>query len=1179
MKGTFAILSRLLPWMCRMNFVLARRLRLFHLRTLLLVTAGLLAAPNNTRADPVVDWLYGFTDNCDATLVQYTNGLLLGTTVGFDLAFSYGTLFGASTNGLKAPDFAGPTNIATFTSSSGGEPNAGVIVAPNGSIMGTTAFQGSNNTIFPKGMGSVYSTFPNFPLARIYHFGSDLNSERQPLDGASPRSTLAVAADHFFYGTTYEGGSNGYASDGLGYGTIFKLATNLTLTKLHSFSGTDGANPTGLIFGADGDLYGVASFGGSNNAVVETDGKTGFGTIYKTTTNGTLSVLYSFGTMTNSAGNALDGSQPNPLVLASDGNFYGTAAYGGSNTTAVDSIGDVGCGTFFQLSSNGLFTMLYSFGSVTNSDGFALDGANPSGPLVEGLDGNFYGVTQFGGLTNTGTVFRLTPQGALTTVYTCGTNFPRTPPPIILPPLRFQSGIYPRGGLMIASDGNFYGTTYTGGPAAGDNGAIFRIGPAVPSFSNAPANLTIVVGATNSYSAEAFSIYENSFQWQFDGTNLVDGATFSGSATSNLTINATTLADAGTYTLIASNVAGTNAVSAVLKVVPALILSQPIGATIIAGDTNTFSANIDSVLPASFQWQFDGTNLSDGGNISGSATTNLTISGATLADAGTYWLIISNSAGTVQSAGAVLVVEPFLVSSAPTSLTLLAGATWTFTVDIESDLPVSYQWQLNGTNLSDGLDFSGSETSNLTVTATLADAGTYTVAFTNAAGSTNFSVFLTVITPFSRGTTLSNIYSFTGGNDGANPKAALLPASDGDFYGTTSGGGAYGNGVVFRVSATGSNATLYSFGADTTGVDGAGPVAALVAGNDTNFYGTTEFGGLDGDGTVFEVTTAGSLTTLDAFSSIYGWPVGALVLDTNGYFYGGTLMGDFFQMGSGGALTNLFDAPVEGTGFSSTLLIGADGNLYGASEDGGTNGDGYVFCLTTNGAFSTLYSFTAGADGANPGGPLIQDGDGAFYGSTTSHGANGFGTIFKLTTNGTLSVLYSFGSVTNWDGSAQDGEQANGLLLGNDGNFYGTTALGGYNGDGTVFRLTPKGEFTTMAFFDGTNGANPEAALVLGNDGYYYGTAANGGSNNAGMVFKLSVPPGLTGISHSNGMISFSSSALIGQNYQVQYASSLAPPNWQSLGDPMPATSPIITFTNAIGANQAFYRVVQLQGQ
>ncbi len=934
-------------------------------RILFLIAASAFLTAPKAWAGVTCTWLYALDYFSDATLVQDSKGTLYGTTVGMGVETNYvgpldlfGTVFAASTN-APSESYLDPrlTNIWTFPNrpqyvlpSLGGLPYAGVILGPGGSVIGTTAFYANSNTLFPTGMGCVYGFFTNSPTLRYYHFGGVLNSHGQPLDGASPRSTLAVASNHYLYGTTYEGGSNGYSGKGLGYGTVFKLSTNgFSLTSLHSFTGTDGANPTGLTFGSDGNLYGVASFGGSNTTVVDTNGKTGFGTVYEITTNGVLTVLYSFGTMTNAAGNALDGSQPNPLLQGTDGNFYGTTAYGGSNTTVVDSSNDVGYGTFFQISTNGVFTPLYSFGSVTNSAGVPLDGANPSGPLVEGLDDNFYGVTQFGGPTNTGTVFRMTPQGTLTTLYTFGTNSPIRG----LPP-SFETGVNPRGGLMIAADGNFYGTTYTGGPAAGDTGAIFRLGPPAPHLSNAPVNVTIPAGATNIYSAQVYSIYETSCQWQFDATNLADGGNISGSGTSDLTISGATLADSGTYTLAASNLAGSASVSAKLTVVPAIILKQPAGATIIAGASNTFSVSVNSIFPPGFQWQFDGTNLSDGGEISGSTSSNLTISGATMADTGTYSVIISNYVGTVPSAGAVLVVQPFFVPAAPASLALLAGASGTFTEDIESDLPMSYQWQLDGTNLSDGLDFSGAETSNLTVTATMADAGTYavlatnadggvtnfailtvapftvmtpptsalaiaggpasfalavqsvypmsyqwgfdgtnlsdnghiagsstatltisnvlpsdagtyTIAATNAAGSTNFNVVLTVVAPLSPGTTLSNLYSFTGGDDGANPEAALLQAGNGNFYGTAYNGGAYGQGAIFQLSATSSFAPVYSFGTDITGWDGVGPTSALVEGNDGNFYGTTEFGGSafpTDYGTIYEVTLGGSFVRL-----------------------------------------------------------------------------------------------------------------------------------------------------------------------------------------------------------------------------------------------------------------------------------------------------------------------------
>jgi uncharacterized repeat protein (TIGR03803 family) len=1250
-------------------------------KTLFLVAAALFGAAHNSQAGVTCTWLYDLTVLSDATLVQGSNGMLYGTTIGLGAGVAvdhpYGTLFYASTNGpvsfpLDAPGLTNlwifPTNGVALSMNIGKEPNAGVILGPNSTTIGTTTIGGTSNTLFPAGMGCIYGFQSNMYALLHYHFGSTTNSHGQPLDGANPRSKPAVASNDYLYVTTYEGGSNGYSGNGLGYGTVFKTFTNgLNYAGLHSFAGTDGANPTGITCGSDGNLYGVTSFGGSNTTVVETNGKTGFGVIYKMTTNGALTVLHSFGALTNAAGNALDGSQPNPLLQGTDGNFYGTTAYGGSNLTVVTSSNDIGYGTFFQITTNGAFTPLYSFGSVTNAAGVPLDGGNPSGPLVEGMDGNFYGVTQFGGPTNTGTVYRMTPQGALTTIYTFGTNQLIKFPP--LPPLQFQTDIYPRGGLLIAADNCFYGTTYMGGGVAGDTGAIYRLGPVVPAVSNMPASVTIPAGATNIYLPKVYSIYATSCQWQFDGTNLADGGNISGSATSNLTISAATLADSGTYTLVASNVAGSASVSGTLTVVPAIILKQPAGATVLADATNTFSVSVNSIFAPGFQWQFNGTNLSDGGNISGSVTSNLTVSGAVMADAGMYSVVIGNSAGTVQSAGAMLQVVPFFDEASPSNLTLLAGAGGTFTADIESDIPMSYQWQLNGTNLSDGLDFSGSQTSNLTVTATMSnagtygvvatnvdgaitnfatltvmpftvtpphdalalagasasfslaaqsvypmcyqwgfnganlsdnsrttgsstaaltisnvsfsDAGTYTVAATNAAGATNFNVLLTVVAPFSSGATLSNLYSFTGGADGANPEAALLQFTNNIFYGTAYNGGAYGQGTVYQVSTNGSFAPLYSLGANLTGTDGYGPGSALAAGNNGNLYGTTQFGGLpepDDYGTIFEVTPSGGLTDLDAFGSDYGSPAAGLVLDTNGYFYGATADYGIFQMAGDGTLETFYVLPWF-PGCQNTLLIGADDNFYGVVGNNGTYGYGWVFCLVTNVGYSNIYSFTGGADGAVPDKPLIQGGDGALYGVTSGGGTDGFGTVFRLTTNGMFSVLYSFGAVTNWDGSALDGSQPNGLLQGNDGNFYGTTAAGGYNGNGTVFQLTPGGALTTLVLFNGANGANPEAALVQGNDGYYYGVTANGGGSNAGTIFKLSASPGLTALSQSNGMISFSCSALVGQSYQVQFTSCLNPPAWQNLGNPIQATSSCLTITDAIGPQQCFYRVVMLPGQ
>lgn len=1073
-----------------------------------------------------------------------------------------------------------------------------------------------------------------------------------------------------FYGTTYNGGSNGYANAGLGYGIVFKTDTNGAFTELHSFMGPDGANPTALTLANDGNLYGVASHGGASTNVVDTNGDIGFGVIFKIAPGGTLTTLYSFGTVTDGNGNPLDGALPNSLVQGSNGVFYGTTAFGGVRTNKVDAQGDVGYGTIFQITTNGIFTSLYSFGTATNSVGVSLDGAQPVGPLAHGADGNFYGETEYGGATNTGTIFRVTTNGLLTTLFTFGqTNQ-------VGFPLTGGTGTYPRGGLLPGVDGYMYGTTSAGGPSPADDGTLFRIGPPAPSIFAAPPNLTLVAGSTNSYVVSVTSLYTASYQWQFDGTNLNDGGEISGSATTNLVLTGVMLADTGTYTIIASNAAGTAKASGVLTVVPALFMTQPAGATIPAGATNIFSVSVKSILPVTYQWQFNGTNLTDGGEISGSATSTLTLSGVTLSDSGTYSVIVSNAAGavtssgamlsvlpfvttaqtgnlvlvagstvnfdlsaysiypltyqwqyngtnltdggnisgsttsnltitaatmgqsgtysvivsnvagTVTNSGAILTVVPFIVVALPSNLTDLAGSTATFNLALQSVYPMSYQWQFNGANLSDGGNISGSITSNLTVTlANTTNSGTYSIIASNAAGWSNWNAALTVITPTKTGCKYTPLYSFSGSADGANPKAALLQASNGDFYGTTYGGGIYGGGTVFSFSSNGTLSTLYPFGASAS--DGSSPMAALTQGADGNFYGTTEFGGGSGSqGVVFSMTPSGNLTNLVAFGDGSGLLQAALVQDGAGIFYCGTVEGYLFQITASGVYTPIHLLPTY-EGAAATLLLATDGNFYGVTFDGGAgstggaSGYGSIFKVSTNGTFATLYSFSGGTDGANPDAPLVQGFDGALYGTATSGGAHGDGTVFRITTNGTLSVLYAFGTETNWDGSSLDGAQPYGLIQGNDGNFYGVTFWAGYSNDGTVFEITTNGVLTTLVYFDGDNGANPWGGLIQGSDGSFYGTTQNGGTNNAGTIFELAVPaPPLViqPIALTGGNFTFVWSSLAGQSYQVQWTSSLNPPVWLNLGSPIVAAGPKAGCTDSVSDSPRFYRVVQISG-
>ena len=317
------------------------------------------------------------------------------------------------------------------------------------------------------------------------------------------------------------------------------------------------------------------------------------------------------------------------------------------------------------------------------------------------------------------------------------------------------------------------------------------------------------------------------------------------------------------------------------------------------------------------------------------------------------------------------------------------------------------------------------------------------------------------------------LHSFDG-TDGATPDAGLIQGSDGNLYGTTAGiGMGFGssNGTVFKITPAGALTTLYSFCGQPNCADGAHPQASLIQGSDGNFYGTTQYGGanvggganplwtnpagINPGGTVFKVTPSGKLTTLYSFCSQADstdgqWPIAGVIQDADGNFYGTTGYG------------------------------GAHGYKYGT-----------VFKLTPSGTLTTLYSFCSQAnctDGASPNG-VIQGGDGNFYGTTTDGGAhsNG-GTVFKLTPSGTLTILYSFCS----DADCTDGSSPNGVIEGGDGNFYGTTTDGGANRmGGTVFKLTPSGTMTTVYSFSGEadDTASPNG-VILGRDGNLYGTTA-----------------------------------------------------------------------------------------
>ena len=357
---------------------------------------------------------------------------------------------------------------------------------------------------------------------------------------------------------------------------------------------------------------------------------------------------------------------------------------------------------------------------------------------------------------------------------------------------------------------------------------------------------------------------------------------------------------------------------------------------------------------------------------------------------------------------------------------------------------------------------------------------------------------------------LTTLHSFNGG-DGRSPEATLVQGSDGNFYGTTPLGGAHAKGTVFKIDSTGSLTTLHSFSGFPA--DGAVPVAGLVQGTDGNFYGTTTSGGTFFQGAVFRMTSSGAITVLHSFNSFLGEgavPIAGLIQGNDGNFYGTTTVGGghhkgtVFKIDAAGTFTTLHSfsgPPTDGANPVAALVQGNDGNFYGTTPSGGEHFQGVVFRISQGPTHTVLHSFSGHpAEGAVPFAALVQGSDGNFYGTTAVGGANFKGTVFKIDAAGSLTTLHSF--------SGSPGEGANpiaGLVQGSDGNFYGTTGLGGTRSRGTIFNIDATGGLTTLHSFSGSpgEGALPFAGLVQGSDGKFYGTTALGGAHGAGTVFNF----------------------------------------------------------------------------
>jgi uncharacterized repeat protein (TIGR03803 family) len=237
----------------------------------------------------------------------------------------------------------------------------------------------------------------------------------------------------------------------------------------------------------------------------------------------------------------------------------------------------------------------------------------------------------------------------------------------------------------------------------------------------------------------------------------------------------------------------------------------------------------------------------------------------------------------------------------------------------------------------------------------------------------------------------------------------------------------------------------------------------------------------------------------------------ALRLCTRSYNGGTNNLGTAFKITLAGVETILHSFAgdsTDGNYPAAPLIQGGDGNFYGTNYSGGASNSGTLFKITPTGTETVFYSFNSGPEGQSPVG-LIQGSDGNFYGTTSSGGASGNGTAFKISSGGVETPLYSFA------GGTTDGRFPASLTQGSDGNFYGTTALGGASNEGTVFKITPAGVETVLdSFTGGTDGSQPQAALIQSTDGNFYGTTISGGTSGQGTVFKIT-PSGFETVLHS----------------------------------------------------------------
>jgi uncharacterized repeat protein (TIGR03803 family) len=509
----------------------------------LLAALGALALPRAAAA-PALTTLYTFTNGTDgaspkAALTLGADGNFYGTSSG-NVADA-GSIFRITPAGAF-------TSLMSFGSNGGGGPQGPMLQGPDGTFYGTTFYTG--------GSGSIFTITPAGSFSTFYQFGATQG------DGRYPADSIARDAAGNLYGITTGGG-------GGPYGTVYKVTAGGNESLFHVFTnGADGSYPYGgLHWGSDGNLYGTTSDGGNMYAG---------GTLFRVTPAGDFTTLYSFGTGSD-ASNPLGG-----VVQGGDGNLYGTSAAGGAHSS----------GAVFKVTPAGVETVLYSF--TGGADGF---GPQP-GLLLAG-DGNFYGVTEYAAAPASGTVFRITPSGTLTTLYSFTGG---------------ADGNMPNA-LTDGGDGFVYGTTFSGG-SANQYGTVFKLGPVVgppppAGLAAAAGNGQAALSWSASTGAASYSVYQADAAGAEGATPVLSGLTATQATVSGLNNGSTYY-----FTVEAVDAAGNSSApsneAAATPQAPALLAPTNLVAT--AGNASVSLSWTGAPLAASY-------NVYAGGSPGGEAAT------------------------------------------------------------------------------------------------------------------------------------------------------------------------------------------------------------------------------------------------------------------------------------------------------------------------------------------------------------------------------------------------------------------------------------------------------------------------------------------------------------------------------------------------------------------------------